>query len=208
MAGPFDLSGLARLDIVRPGGASDLDFFLPYLLVAYHHLYGPRVDPLQAFAPVLLEPREDGNILTWLDGSLDGFTAGDLIARRLGKPRYRLPFRELLNPAWVARELEDPAYETSDIRAILRDNDLYRGWSPTRPILFCHSPQDDDIAFQQSVVAMDSLGAEILKAGGDPSQLLALKPIGDCRNGSSHIQAIPKALPMAFRWIYDGMPMN
>ena len=208
MAGPFDLSGLARLGLIQPGGATDMDFFLPYLLVAYHRLYGPRVDPLQAFAPVLLERREDGNILSWLDGSLDGFTVNDLIANRLGKPRYQLPFRDVLNPAWVARELDDPAYEHSETHAILRDNDLYQGWRPTRPILFCHSPMDDDVAFQQTVLTMDCLGAEILKAGGDPNRLLMLKPIGDCRDRVTHVQAIPRAMAMAFRWIYDGMPAS
>ena len=206
MAGPFDLSGTARLGLIQPGAASDLDFFLPYLLVAYHQVYGPRVDVGRAFAPVLLEDREDGNILSWLDGSLDGFTVADLIANRLGKPRYRLPFRDLLNPDWVARELDDPAYETSETRAILRDNDLHRGWAPTRPILFCQSPMDDDVSFQQTAVTLACLGAEIIKAGGDPKRLLRFKPIGDCRDGITHIQAVPKALPMAFRWIYDGMP--
>jgi hypothetical protein len=206
MAGPFDLSGLTRQSLIKPDGATDLDFFLPFLLVAYHHLYGPRVDLQQAFAPALLERREDGDLLSWLDGHLDGLTVADLIAKRLEKPRYRLPFRDLLNPAWVARELDDPAYETSPTHQILKDNDLHRGWAPTIPILFCHSPMDDDVDFQQTLTTMDFLGAEIRKAGGDPRQLLILKPIGDCRDGITHIEAIPLALPMAFQWIYEGMP--
>jgi hypothetical protein len=207
MAGPFDLSGLARQGLLKPGAASDLDFLLPYLLVAYHRIYGPRVDPLQAFAPALLEPRADGDILSWLDGSLDGFTIADLIAGRLGKPRYRLPFRDLLNPEWVARELADPAYATSDLHQVLQENDLHQGWTPTTPILFCHSPADDDVDFQQSLSAMASLGAGIRRAGGDPDRLLALKRIGDARAGITHIQAIPLALATGFRWIHDGMPM-
>jgi len=206
MAGPFDLSGLARDESVRPGAGSDLCFFLPYLLMAYHHVYGPRLDPRQAFAPALLEEREDGNILTWLDGNLDGFTVNDLIARRLGKPAYRLAFREMLNPAWVARELDDPAYETSTLHDLLRDNDLHRGWTPTKPILFWHSPADDDVSFQQTVSTMGHLGAQILRAGGDPSRLLVLRPIGTADLGLTHIQGIPFAMAMAFDWFYHGMP--
>jgi len=206
MAGPFDLSGIARLGLVQPGGACDLDFFLPYLLVAYHHVYGPRLELRDVFVPALLETREDGNILSWLDGCLDGLRVNDLIARRLGRSSNRLPFRDLLNPAWVARELDDPAYETSATHRILRENDLHRGWAPTAPILFCHSPMDDDVSFQQTVETMDSLGAEILKAGGDPARLLILKPIGGRKDAITHIQAIPKALATAFGWIYDGMP--
>ena len=203
MAGPFDLSGLTREAVIKPGGASDLDFFLPYLLVAYHRIYGPRLDLQAAFAPVLLEQREDGNILSWLDGSLDGFTVADLIAGRLGLSRYRLPFRALLNPAWMARELDDPAYATSEAHRVLQENDLHRGWAPITPILFCHSPKDDDVDYQQTLSTMDYLGAEISKAGGDPRKLLVLKSIGGCQLGPSHIEAIPLALPMAFQWIYD-----
>jgi hypothetical protein len=203
MAGPFDLSGLAREDFIKPGGASSLCFFLPYLMVAYHDVYGPLFNLQDAFAPVLLETREDGSILDWLDGGLDGLTVDDLIARRLGKPRHLLPFRAMLNPAWVARELDDPAYATSAAHRLLQDNDLHRGWTPTRPILFCQSPMDDDVSFQQTVETMDNLGAEIVKAGGDPGKLLILKPIGDCRDNITHIMAIPLAMNMGFRWIYD-----
>ena len=208
MAGPFDLSGLAREDILKPGGGSDMCFFLPYLLMAYHHVYGPRFDLREAFAPELLETREDGNILDWLAGSLDGFTVDDLIARRLGRPAYRLPYRAMLNAAWVDRELADPAYETSAARRILQENDLHRGWTPTRPILFCQSPADDDVAFQQTVSTMDHLGAEILRAGGDPGKLLVLKPIGDCRDGITHVKAIPQAMATAFKWIYEAFPAD
>lgn len=206
MAGPFDLSGLARQGLIRPGAATDLDFFIPYLLVAYHHVYGPRLDPRRIFAPELLDVREDGDLLTWFEGNLDGMTVGDLIARRLGKPRIWMPFRDLLNPEWVARELDDPGYESSGIRRILEENDLHRGWAPATPILFCHCPEDDDVDFQHTVAAMDFLGAEILKAGGDPARLLVLKRLKAGWGGHTHIQAFPGALATAFQWFYDGMP--
>ena len=201
MAGPFDLSGLSRAEVIRPGGRFSFSFFLPYLLMGYHSLYGPRLDPREAFAPVLLERREDGNILDWLDGSLDGFTVSDLIQKRLGLAAPPLT-RDLLNPDWVARNLDDPGYGTSPVRQVLQENDLDRGWTPTRPILFCHSPADTDVAYQQTVSTMDYLGAEILKAGGDPQKLLILKPIGDSLNGLGHLGAIALAMPVAFDWIY------
>jgi hypothetical protein len=33
-------------------------------------------------------------------------------------------------------------------------------------------------------------------------------PIGDCRDRITHVQAIPRALATAFRWIYAGMPRD
>jgi hypothetical protein len=42
---------------------------------------------------------------------------------------YRLPFRDILNPAWTAREMDDPAYAISAAHEILQENDLHRGWT-------------------------------------------------------------------------------
>jgi hypothetical protein len=206
MAGPFDLAGLSREDIIKPGGRFSFSFFLPYLLMAYHDLYGPRLDPARIFAPVLLETREDGNILAWLDGSLDGLTVSDLVTRRLGKPAQEVLTRDLLNPAWVAEQLDDPGYAHSDLHRILKENNLDSGWLPTHPILFCHTPSDTDIPFQETVSTVDYLGAEILKAGGDPQKLLILKPIGESLKGLGHLGAGPLAVPTAFEWIYHFEP--
>ena len=204
MAGPYDLSGQGRAGIIWPPAGHRFDFLMPYLLVAWNHIYGPRLEVRDAFAAPLLEAREDGDILGWMDGSMDAFAMGDRIARRLGRPRDQLTCRDLLNPDWVARELDDPGYATGSLRPLLEANDLHRGWTPNRPILFCQSTVDPDVPYQQSVAAMGYLGAELLKAGRDPGRLLRLMPIG---NGAGHLAAISSALPTGFRWIYDGMPM-
>jgi len=208
MAGPYDLSGLGRAGVVWPSAGHAFDFLMPYLVVGWHAIYGPRVDPRAAFAPALLEARDDGMILDWMDGSLDAFAMGDRVARRLGRPRDQVTFRDLLDPEWMARELDDPGYATGSLRPLLEANDLHRGWTPNRPILFCHSPADADVPFQQSVAAMGWLGAELLKAGREPGQRLRLIPIGGGPPGLGHLAAIAFALPTGFRWIYDGMPMG
>jgi hypothetical protein len=208
MSGPFDLSDQARLDIIKPQAAFDLSFFLPYLLQGYHAVYGPRMDLRAAYAPILLEEREDGNILSWMDGTMDGFSASDAISRRLGKPWNSVAFRDILNPEWVKRNLDDPGYEDSDVRRVLRENDLHRGWRPTKPILFCHSPADNDISYQGTIRALAFLGAEIQKSGGDPRQLLVVKPIGNLDAGIGHMAGIAFALPVGFDWIYRGMPLE
>ncbi|BDU78322.1 alpha/beta hydrolase [Mesoterricola sediminis] len=208
MSGPFDLSDQARRDLIRPDARFTYCFFLPYLLTAWAHVYGPRVDLREAFAPVLLEEREDGGILRWMDGTLDGFEAGDYIARRLGKPQDQVRVRDLLNPAWMARELEDPAFATSGMRRLLEENDLHQGWRPTCPILFCHSPADADLSYQQSLRTAERLGAELALAGSNPADFLRVQPIGDRGAGWSHLGAIAVALPAGFEWIHRGMPMD
>jgi hypothetical protein len=181
---------------------------LPYVIRSYHAVYGKALDPLEAFAPVLLENREDGNILTWTDGTLNGLAVDNLIGKRLGVAGNRVVFRHILNPAWLARELDDPVYETSLTHRLLQENDLHRGWAPTKPILFAQSPTDQDLPYQNTVSALGYLGAEIFKAGGDPRKLLVSLPIGDCRDGITHIEGAMVAMPTAFNWIYCGMPTN
>jgi len=206
MAGPFDLSGLTRADIINPLREYAHSFYLPYIVRAYHEIYGQVLDPREAFAPVLLETREDGDLIQWTDGTLDGLEVGDRIGRRLGVAGNLVIFRSILNPLWLARELDDPAYETSAVHRILVENDLHRGWTPTRPILFSQSPVDQDLPFQNTLATIGYLGAEIYKNGGDPAKLLVSIPIGDCRDGITHIEGALVAMPTAFNWIYYGMP--
>ena len=208
MAGPFDLSGLTRADMINPVREYAHCFYLPYVIRGYHGVYGQVLDPLEAFAPVLLETREDGNIMQWTDGTLNGLAVDKLIGKRLGVPGNKVIFRNILNPAWLARELDDPAYETSATHRLLVENDLHRGWAPTKPILFAQSPNDQDLPYQNTVATIGYLAAEISKAGGDPSKLLASLPIGDCRDGITHIEGALVAMPTAFNWIYYGMPME
>lgn len=208
MAGPFDLSGLTRADIINPVREYAHCFYLPYVIMGYHGVYGPALDPLEAFAPILLENREDGNILKWVDGTRSGLAVDELIGRRLGVASNKVIFRSILNPAWLARELDDPVYETSATHRLLVENDLHRGWAPTKPILFAQSPTDEDLPYQNTVATIGYLAAEIHKAGGDPARLLASIPIGDCRDGITHIEGAAVAIPSAFNWIYRGMPME
>ncbi|MDR3673621.1 MAG: hypothetical protein P4L36_22445 [Holophaga sp.] len=208
MAGPFDLSGTTRLDIIDPLMPYQHSFYLPYVIMAYQSIYGDPLDPLATFAPALMEEREDGNLVQWVDGSLDGLTVDALIGRRLGVPGDAVVLRSILNPAWLARELDDPAYATSRIHKLLRENDLCSGWRPTHPILFCQSLDDRDVSLKNTVTTMAGLGVEIRKAGGDPARLLAFLPIGDVSDHITHIQGALVAIPAAFNWIYSGMPME
>ena len=208
MAGPFDLSGTTRGVIIEPEHPFSHAFYLPYVLMAYQAVYGNLVDPLAAFAPVLLEQRDDGNILQWTDGSRSGLAVDDLIAGRLAMPADAVVLRQVLNPAWLASQLDDPAYATSTIRKLLVENDLCRGWRPSLPILFSQSAADRDVPIQNTVTTLEALGGEIRKAGGDPASLLAFLPLGREADRISHVQGALLAIPAAFNWIYYGMPMR
>ncbi len=206
MAGPFDLSGAMRATFIDPATLYPRPYYLPYFVRGTHAVYGPRMDPLDVFAPDLLAAGPDGDILGWTDGSQDGRTVDAELGRRLGMPPDAVNLRRMFNPEWLGRELDDPAYADSPVHALLAENDLYAGWRPTRPILFRHSPDDVNIPYSNTLLAIDRLGREITQGGGDPSRLLFLSPIGQPGDGIPHALGALIAIPSAFEWFSEGMP--
>jgi hypothetical protein len=206
MAGPFDLSGTTRRQILDPLKPFGHPFFIPYVLLGYNTVYGKVMDPLEALAPTLIRSGEDGNILEWADGFTDGLIVDGRIARRMGLPQDGVILRKLLNPAWVARSLDEPGYSSSPLRGILEENDLAPGWTPTRPILFCQSPDDRDVPMDNTRSAMKILSEAIRRAGREPRDLLVLRPLGGPGCGITHVDGAFLAIPRAFDWIYRGMP--
>jgi hypothetical protein len=205
MAGPFDLSGAMRATFIDPAVLYPRSYYLPYFVLGYHGVYGPRLDPLAVFAPILLETGADGNILAWADGTQDGLEVDAEMGKRLGMAPDAICLRSMFNPPWLARELDDPGYATSGTHALLAENDLWDGWAPTKPILFRHSPDDVNVPYANTLVTLDHLGQEIRQRGGDPAILVSL-PIGQAGDHISHTEGALIAIPSAFPWFYFGMP--
>jgi hypothetical protein len=206
MAGPFDLSGAMRTAFIDPALTYPRSYYLPYFVRGYHAVYGPRLVPTAVFAPDLLETEADGNIMTWTDGSQDGLVVDAELGQRMGMPAEAICLRSMFNPPWLAQALLDPAYAGSDTHALLAENDLCRGWRPTRPILFRQSPDDELVPYANTLTTLDQLGQSILQSGGDPSKVLIPIPIGQAGDGISHEAGALLAIPSAFAWFYFGMP--
>ena len=203
MAGPFDLSGTTRRSVLDPAWALPHPFFIPYVIRAYQGIYGDLVDPREALAPALLASGEDGDILEWTGGLKEGVDVDQLIAARLGLAPGQVAARALLNPEWVRRELEVPAFPGSAIGRILAENDLLGGWLPTRPMLFCQSLQDRDVPIQNTLGALGALGQGLREAGRDPAATLVFEALPE---GLDHVTGLFRALPLGLDWIYRGAP--
>ena len=206
MAGPFDLSGEARRQVTDPEAPFDHPFFLPHVLLGYHAVYGDVMSPLETLAPALMRTGEDGNILEWSSGLLDGLAVDEYIARRMGVPKDQVVLRSLMEPGWAARNLDDPGFQTSPMKHILEENDVAEGWTPSRPILFCQSPDDRDVPVQNTLKAMAHLGAALETEGREARDLLFFWPLGAPGCGITHVTGAFRAIPLAFDWIYRGMP--
>ncbi len=202
MAGPFDVSGTTRRQILARDRPFRHPFFIPYVLLGYHAVYGGVMNPLETLNPRLLATREDGNILQWSNGFADGLLVDSRIAARMGRAPGTVVLRDLLNPDWIARDLEDPAFATSPVRGILEENDVAAGWAPTRPILFCQSPDDKDVPLGNTVAARRLLEDAVRDRGGDPAGLITFLPLGRPGDGITHVKGALLAIPAAFDWIY------
>lgn len=202
MAGPFDISGTTRRQILARDQPFKHPFFLPYVLLGYNAVYGRVMDPLETLTPRLLATREDGNILQWVNGFTDGTLVDGRIAARMGRAPGTVVLRDLLNPDWAARELEDPAFATSPMKGILEENDVAAGWTPTRPILFCQSPDDRDVPLENTLTARWLLEGEVRKEGPVPAGLFTFLPLGRPGDGITHVKGALLAIPAAFDWIY------
>jgi hypothetical protein len=206
MGAPFDLSGAMRELLLDPVRLYPLPYFVPHMILGFHSVYGRAVDPAEILAPVLLEPREDGNILEWVGGLMDAMEARERIGRRLGAPAGAVNLRSLLNPVWVERQLAEPGYRTGVLRRLLEENDVSKGWTPTKPILLVDFPNDDCVPNANNLAAYANLSGAIDRAGGDPRDLLVLRHLCVPDLGITHITGALVAIPTAFQWFDAGMP--
>ena len=200
MAGPFDLSGAMRGAFIDPVPGYPRSDYLPYFVMCYHAVYGSALEPTQVLSAGLLADGPDGNVLRWLDGTMAGPEVDVKLGGRLGQPPDAINLRGMFNPEWLARELDGPAYAGSRTHDLLRDNDLCRGWRPTKPILFRHSPDDDDIPYANTLTTLAELGQAIRRDGGDPGALLFSWPIGQAGEHIPHHTGALIGLPSAFAW--------
>jgi len=200
MAGPFDLSGAMRGAFIDPVPGYPRSDYLPYFVMGYHAVYGSALEPTQVLSAGLLADGPDGNVLRWLDGTMAGPEVDVKLGGRLGQPPDAINLRGMFNPEWLARELDGPAYAGSRTHDLLRDNDLCRGWRPTKPILFRHSPDDDDIPYANTLTTLAELGQAIRRDGGDPGALLFSWPIGQAGEHIPHHTGALIGLPSAFAW--------
>jgi pimeloyl-ACP methyl ester carboxylesterase len=186
MGAPYDL-GRIILNAVRSDTPSAHCFYLPYIILGAHAVYGRIVDPLEVFAPVLLESRSDGNVLQWAAGGMDLLEMDAALARRLGVTPGKVVLRRLLNPAWVEARLECPNLAETPLGRIMQENHLVEGWAPAHPILLAHSPDDRDVPGDGAAEALETLANAVRLGGRDPSGLLQLRHLSEPGEGVGHI---------------------
>ncbi len=143
MAGPYDISGaqeqymLSFNPYATPG-------YLPFTLYSYDMVYDvlPNDDPTS-----VLKPPYD-SLAPYILGQVTPM--GEV--NQMSNPVPRLMIRD----EYMDEYINDPNHP---LKIALRDNDLYLGWVPQKPLAMFYCQGDDQVSYQNSIVAYDAFMA-------------------------------------------------
>jgi len=175
-AGAYDMSGI-MVDLMLSEQEYGSPYYLPYMLFAYNDMYNLYDSPSEYLKD------EYANVLPPLfDGE---HTSSEIDAVMPSIPIHILK-------DGVTQEFTDD--ENHPLRVALRENDLY-DWIPQSPLKLFHSPDDELVPFENSVLAYNTFIAN----GADTNNV----ELVECPCGG-HSQAAILISFGAFYWI-DGL---
>ncbi len=138
MSGPYDISGV-QAEVVTSTEVYPTPGYLPYVVLSYQEVYGNLYEELtDVFLPEYAEI---------IPGLFDGSVSMGVINANFPD----VPSECLLPEVLEAFE-NDPNHP---IRVALEDNDLY-DWTPTAPTHLYYCEGDDQVAYENSIVALDA----------------------------------------------------
>lgn len=172
MAGPYDVSGVL-VDTMLNDKPYSNPFYLMYVILAYHEIYGLFDDPEEIFSETYA-PR----VRDYLTGSL---SLNDLQSQMPKIPKA------MLSPDFVEAFSTDTNHP---FRELLRQNDLVQ-WAPQAPMRLIHCSGDLTVPFENSQLAYD----HFTQSGKSNIELINPFALGD------HSQCILPALELAKSWM-------
>jgi len=138
MSGPYDISGV-QADVVTSTEVYPTPGYLPYVALSYQEVYGNLYEELTD----LFLPEYAAIIPDLFDGTVS--------MAEINSNFPDVPSECLLPEVLEAYE-NDPEHP---IRLALEDNDLYN-WTPTAPTRLYYCEGDDQVAFENAIVALEA----------------------------------------------------
>jgi alpha-beta hydrolase superfamily lysophospholipase len=151
LSGPHDLSGVMRR-VILSDNTFKAPYFVPLLLTSYNYAYGGQTTHFSAEFAML--PKYNTTIPP-LFALFDGNSQSDTISEAMGmtfSPAKLIVPKSTLTQKFI----DELTSDTSTVVAFLKENDSYRGWTPTVPIRMIHHKSDDLVPYENSQVAFDA----------------------------------------------------
>lgn len=151
LSGPYSLSGVMR-DLILSDKAYNYPAYIPNTLMGFNEVYGTLYKELTD----IFKPEYASEIKKYYDGTSSLTTLNlklvQLLTTNNGSPIGSRLFKDsVLN--LIKTNPNHPA------NIILRENDLFR-WAPKSPTRIFYCMADDQVPFQNSVVARDTMKAK------------------------------------------------
>ncbi len=175
MAGPYDLSG-AQTDMLLSGQAYANPAYLPFIFFSFDHVY----DLYDDLSEVLIEPYD--SLLPPLFDMETGLGQADAIL-----PATVL---DIVQPSYMEAFMAD---ENHPFWLALKDNDLL-DWVPETPMRLYHCIADEQVDFQNSIVAN-----EYFNSLPDAAEVTFVEP--PFSTFLSHPECGGVSIPLAKSWI-------
>lgn len=150
MSGPYSISGIMRDKMTLDESSYFYPAYVHFTIVSYNYVYGLYDDIAEVFKPPyvpLLQQFLDEEI------NLGGLNDG-LIAKLIQNHGAPVP-KFMLQDSILNAVLTD---EMHPFNVALRDNDVF-DWKPEAPTRLYYCMADDQVPFQNSVVASDAITA-------------------------------------------------
>lgn len=146
MAGPYDLSGTMAEFMLREEPYS-VPMYLPYIVMTYH-----RANDLYNSPSDFFKPPYDQTLPPLFDGY---HSTGEIDA---AMPASQIPI-EVLKPEVVQSFKINPEHP---LRKLLKENNTY-DFLPKTPVRLYHCPHDEQVSYQNSIIAYDYFKANGLE---------------------------------------------
>ena len=143
-SGPYDLSG-SQTPVILSGEPYTNPGYIVYTLASYQTAYGNLYTD---YSDILQAPY-DGIVVPYFDGNNYSLSMGSL------NPQLPQLVSELMTPEVLAAFESDPNHP---LRLDLEDNDVY-DWTPQRPIRMYYCTADEQVNFQNSITAEETMQA-------------------------------------------------
>ena len=141
MAGPYDLSG-TQLNFVMRDIAYATPGYLPYVIFAYNNIYNMYTNLNLVFLP----PYYDEFKVYFGNNPTSDLDVVDSLW-----PSSEIP-SAVLQPNITQSIIQNP---NDPLKLALKDNDLY-DWAPKSPVHLCQCDADEQVSYQNSVIAYNS----------------------------------------------------
>jgi predicted esterase len=135
LAGPHDLGGV-QADMIASDQEYAVPSYLPFFIIGYNNIY-----KLYPSLSDIIKPEYMASVIPMFNGEYSNSQIDALMPK--------VP-KEIIKPEVMAAYVNDPNHP---LRRVLADNNTHTGWVPQAPIFMAHCTSDEEVSYQNSVVA-------------------------------------------------------